>query len=130
MNTIMSDRVRKLVSATLIQPWTWPIITAPKVQLSSLSSEPVIASKKPFKVELVGGKRYSWCTCGHSKKQPFCDGTHKTKAQGLMPLRFIPEKDSKAWLCGCKYTANPPYCDGTHKQEFIQSALFPENTDS
>uniref|UniRef100_A0A8C8JGA4 Iron-binding zinc finger CDGSH type domain-containing protein n=1 Tax=Oncorhynchus tshawytscha TaxID=74940 RepID=A0A8C8JGA4_ONCTS len=100
------------------------------VQLSSLSSEPVIASKKPFKVELVGGKRYSWCTCGHSKKQPFCDGTHKTKAQGLMPLRFIPEKDSKAWLCGCKYTANPPYCDGTHKQEFIQSALLPENSDS
>uniref|UniRef100_A0A673W8P5 Iron-binding zinc finger CDGSH type domain-containing protein n=1 Tax=Salmo trutta TaxID=8032 RepID=A0A673W8P5_SALTR len=100
------------------------------IQLSSLSSEPVIASKKPFKVELVGGKRHSWCTCGHSKKQPFCDGTHKTKAQGLMPLRFVPEKDSKAWLCGCKYTANPPYCDGTHKQEFIQSALLPENTDS
>lgn len=31
INTIISGRVRKLVSATLIQPWIWPIITAPKV---------------------------------------------------------------------------------------------------
>ncbi|XP_041694560.1 CDGSH iron-sulfur domain-containing protein 3, mitochondrial [Coregonus clupeaformis] len=130
MNTIISGRVRKLVSATLIQPWILPIITAPKVQLSTLPTEPVIAAKKPFKVELIGGKRHSWCACGHSKKQPFCDGAHKTKAQGLIPLRFVPEKDSKAWLCGCKYTANPPYCDGTHKQEFIQSALLPVNTHS
>lgn len=41
----------------------------PQVQLSTLPPAPVIPSKKPFKVELVGGKRYSWCTCGHSKKQ-------------------------------------------------------------
>lgn len=41
----------------------------PQVQLSTLPPEPVIPSKKPFKVELIGGKRYSWCTCGHSKKQ-------------------------------------------------------------
>lgn len=41
----------------------------PQVHLSTLPPEPVIPSKKPFKVELVGGKRYSWCTCGHSKKQ-------------------------------------------------------------
>uniref|UniRef100_A0A8C7IQ24 Iron-binding zinc finger CDGSH type domain-containing protein n=1 Tax=Oncorhynchus kisutch TaxID=8019 RepID=A0A8C7IQ24_ONCKI len=57
---------------------------------STLSTESVIASKKPFKAELVCGKRHSWCTCGHREKQPFCDGTHKAK------------------LCGCKYTANPP----------------------
>ncbi|KAM8773378.1 uncharacterized protein AB9X84_015886 [Acanthopagrus schlegelii] len=100
------------------------------VSLSTLPPEPVIPSKKPFKVELVGGKRYSWCTCGHSKKQPFCDGAHKTKAQGLMPLRFIPEKDCTVWLCGCKYTNNPPYCDGTHKQDFIVSAPLHEQTDS
>lgn len=40
-----------------------------QVHFSSLPPEPVIPSKKPFKVELLGGKRYSWCTCGHSKKQ-------------------------------------------------------------
>ncbi|XP_046900045.1 CDGSH iron-sulfur domain-containing protein 3, mitochondrial-like isoform X2 [Hypomesus transpacificus] len=101
-----------------------------QAQLSTLPSEPVIASKKPLKVDLVGGKRYSWCTCGHSKKQPFCDGAHKTKAEGLVPLRFVPEQDSTAWLCGCKYTNNPPYCDGTHKQDFIKSAQIPEQTNS
>uniref|UniRef100_A0A3B5LVA4 Iron-binding zinc finger CDGSH type domain-containing protein n=1 Tax=Xiphophorus couchianus TaxID=32473 RepID=A0A3B5LVA4_9TELE len=87
------------------------------------------APKKPIKVELVGGKRYSWCTCGYSRKQPFCDGTHKTRAQGMKGLRFVPEKDSTVWLCGCKHTNNPPYCDGTHKQDFIVSAPLHEYTD-
>lgn len=58
--------------------------------------------------------------------QPFCDGTHKTKAQGLSPLRFVPEKDTTVWLCGCKYTNNRPYCDGTHKLDFIISAPLHE----
>ncbi len=40
-----------------------------QVHFSTLPPQPVIPSKRPFKVELVGGKRYSWCTCGHSKKQ-------------------------------------------------------------
>ncbi|XP_029362404.1 CDGSH iron-sulfur domain-containing protein 3, mitochondrial isoform X1 [Echeneis naucrates] len=132
-----------------------PATATPKVQLSTLPPEPVIPSKKPFKVELLGGKRYSWCTCGYSKKQvkfilklsitqykalcflwynlyfqPFCDGAHKLKAQGLSPLRFVPETDSTAWLCGCKYTNNPPYCDGTHKQDFIISATLHKETES
>ncbi|XP_072239828.1 CDGSH iron-sulfur domain-containing protein 3, mitochondrial-like isoform X1 [Leuresthes tenuis] len=101
-----------------------------QVSLSTIPPEPVIPSKKPFKVELVGGKRHSWCTCGHSRKQPFCDGAHKTRAPGLSPLRFVPEKDSTVWLCGCKHTNNPPYCDGTHKQDFILSAALHEHTDS
>ena len=29
----------------------------------------VIAAKEPFQVELVEGKKYSWCKCGLSKKQ-------------------------------------------------------------
>ena len=28
-----------------------------------------IYDKKPFKMELEAGKRYSWCTCGKSKNQ-------------------------------------------------------------
>ncbi|XP_008404859.1 CDGSH iron-sulfur domain-containing protein 3, mitochondrial [Poecilia reticulata] len=102
---------------------------APKVDLSTAPPKSVIPSKKPIKVELVGGKRYSWCTCGYSRKQPFCDGTHKTKAEGMKGLRFVPEKDSTVWLCGCKHTNNSPYCDGTHKQDFIASAPLHEYTD-
>ncbi|KAI9527969.1 hypothetical protein NQZ68_026011 [Dissostichus eleginoides] len=123
MNTLVTKIDYKWISLTLRNPW----ITASK--LSTLPTEPVIPSKKPLRVELLGGKRYSWCTCGHSKKQPFCDGAHKFKAQGLSPLRFFPEKDCTVWLCCCKYTNNPPYCDGTHKQDFIVSAPLHEHTD-
>ena len=38
---------------------------------------PIIAAKHPFKVEVKAGQKYSWCSCGASKKQPFCDGLHK-----------------------------------------------------
>ncbi|XP_020507965.1 CDGSH iron-sulfur domain-containing protein 3, mitochondrial [Labrus bergylta] len=115
------------IRLTLGQHWITALVSS---KLSTIPPEPVIPSKKPFKVELVGGKRYSWCSCGHSKKQPFCDGAHKTKAQGLSPLRFVPEKDSTVWLCGCKYTNNQPYCDGTHKQDFIVSAPLHGQTNS
>ncbi|CAJ1053061.1 CDGSH iron-sulfur domain-containing protein 3%2C mitochondrial-like [Xyrichtys novacula] len=129
MNTLVTRLELKWTSLTLGQPWIM-LSAVSKVQLSTLPPEPVIPSKKPLKVELVGGKRYSWCTCGYSKKQPFCDGAHKLKAQGFSPLRFVPEKDCTVWLCGCKYTNNPPYCDGTHKQEFVVSAPLYEPTDS
>lgn len=34
----------------------------------------VIYDKKPFKMALLANKKYSWCLCGKSKGQPFCDG--------------------------------------------------------
>jgi CDGSH-type Zn-finger protein len=39
-------------------------------------SNPNIAQKGPYVVEVQEGKKYFWCACGLSKKQPFCDGTH------------------------------------------------------
>ena len=39
-------------------------------------AEPMIAQKAPFAVELAPGD-YWWCQCGQSKRQPFCDGSHK-----------------------------------------------------
>ncbi|CAG5945104.1 unnamed protein product [Menidia menidia] len=86
--------------------------------------EPVIPSKKPFKVDVIGGKRYSWCSCGHSRKQPFCDGAHRSQAPGLSPLRFVPERDATLWLCGCKRTRTPPHCDGSHKLDLVVSAAL------
>ena len=75
-------------------------------------SDPIIAQKKPFIVELEEGKKYWWCACGRSKSQPFCDGSHK--GTGIEPLGFEADKTGKRGLCGCKRSANPPYCDGTH----------------
>ena len=77
-------------------------------------SKPIIAQKKPAKVELEKGETYYWCRCGRSKNQPFCDGSHK--GTGLSPLEFKPDKSGEVFLCRCKGTADAPYCDGTHNR--------------
>uniref|UniRef100_A0A8W7PX84 Iron-binding zinc finger CDGSH type domain-containing protein n=1 Tax=Anopheles coluzzii TaxID=1518534 RepID=A0A8W7PX84_ANOCL len=82
----------------------------------------VVYDKKPFRMELEEGKRYSWCLCGRSKGQPLCDGTHKLVQYKITqrPIRFQVEKSGTYWLCNCKQTKNRPFCDGTHKCEEVQ----------
>ena len=74
---------------------------------------PIIAARSPARVELEKGRRYVWCRCGRSQKQPFCDGSHRTTK--LTPLEFTADKSETVYLCRCKGTGNPPFCDGTHK---------------
>jgi len=74
---------------------------------------PIVAQKAPYSHEVAAGKTYYWCACGHSAKQPFCDGSHKTV--GLAPTPFVAQKSATAYLCGCKQSKNAPYCDGTHQ---------------
>ncbi len=38
---------------------------------------PAVPQKSPYKVIVEEDKTYFWCACGLSKKQPFCDGSHK-----------------------------------------------------
>ena len=77
-------------------------------------SNPVIADNKPVKVSLAKGEEYHFCTCGRSKSQPFCDGSHV--GTSFTPKVVVAEEDGDAYLCACKHTNNRPYCDGTHKQ--------------
>lgn len=77
-------------------------------------SEPRRAQNTPFMKDLPAGE-YSWCACGLSKTQPFCDGSHRETT--FMPVRFTikPRREPETvWLCGCKQTRTPPFCDGTH----------------
>jgi CDGSH-type Zn-finger protein len=74
--------------------------------------DPVAAQKSPYEFEVTAGKKYFWCACGRSAKQPFCDGSHKDT--GNTPVVFEPEKTETVYFCGCKATGNKPFCDGTH----------------
>jgi CDGSH-type Zn-finger protein len=76
-------------------------------------SEPVVASKSPYPVDVEAGKAYWWCQCGLSKSQPFCDGTHKGGA--FAPVKYQAAAAGKVWFCGCKHSAKAPLCDGSHK---------------
>ncbi|NCO04161.1 MAG: CDGSH iron-sulfur domain-containing protein [Alphaproteobacteria bacterium] len=84
--------------------------------MSDSPSQVKIAAKYPVEVELEKGKLYSFCTCGHSSKQPFCDGAHREKAPDYKSFKFEAEKDGKVWLCQCKQTGGQPFCDGAHKK--------------
>ncbi|CDH52902.1 hypothetical protein RO3G_00581 [Lichtheimia corymbifera JMRC:FSU:9682] len=78
--------------------------------------EPVFVQPKPYKVHLESGKEYYWCTCGQSKNQPFCDGTHR--GGPFKPKKITVDESKDYFLCGCKYTHNPEgFCDGTHRKE-------------
>lgn len=77
-------------------------------------NKPIIADNKPIKVALKKDVNYVFCTCGHSKTQPFCDGAHA--GTGFRPHFFKAEETADAYLCACKNTSNTPFCDGTHKK--------------
>jgi len=74
---------------------------------------PKVAAKVPIRVEIEKGKKYAWCTCGLSDKQPFCNGAHK--GTEFKPLVFEAEETKTASFCQCKATKNPGFCDGSHK---------------
>ena len=72
----------------------------------------VVAATVPFAVEVEEGKKYFWCTCGRSAKQPFCDGSHKDT--DFTPLMWEADSSGTKYFCGCKATDRQPFCDGSH----------------
>ena len=70
------------------------------------------AADSPFMVKVEEGKTYYWCSCGLSKTQPLCDGSHKDTS--FTPVKYVAERNKKEIMCGCKQTKKPPYCDGSH----------------
>ncbi|EKX35327.1 hypothetical protein GUITHDRAFT_165992 [Guillardia theta CCMP2712] len=70
------------------------------------------ASKFPVYVKVEEGKQYYYCTCGRSKNQPWCDGSHSgTKFQ---PMAWTAPKTGSVRFCRCKSTKTPPLCDYSH----------------
>ena len=74
----------------------------------------MIADFNPVKASLEAGKEYFYCTCGRSKSQLFCDGSHE--GTSFTPLAFTAKATTQKWFCACKHTKRPPYCDGSHQK--------------
>jgi CDGSH-type Zn-finger protein len=71
-----------------------------------------IAQRGPMAVEVEAGKTYYWCSCGESKRQPFCDGSHQGST--FAPNAYTTDKSGTAYFCACKQSDSPPLCDGSH----------------
>ena len=67
---------------------------------------------EPIRSEVKKGNNYFWCSCGKSKKQPFCDGSHV--GTDFQPLKYLAEQNEVKFFCTCKRTKNQPFCDGSH----------------
>ena len=81
--------------------------------MSKGQNAPIPARYKPYYYKPVAGKTYLWCSCGRSRSQPFCDGSHK--GTGFEPVRYTAtEADREVLFCGCKHTGSRPFCDGAH----------------
>ncbi len=75
-------------------------------------TKPEIPMRVPCVLDVQPGT-YAWCSCGRSKKQPYCDGSHA--GTGFAPrIEQIAEARKVAW-CGCKQSKTKPFCDGSHK---------------
>lgn len=77
-------------------------------------NQPTVPQKSPCPVKVEAGKTYYWCSCGQSKGQPFCDGSHK--GTGFSPTAYKAETAGTVYFCGCKHSKNGALCDGSHKQ--------------
>lgn len=78
----------------------------------SESQAPQIAQKAPYPIDVEAGKKYFWCACGQSSRQPFCDGSHE--GTRFTPLSWTAPEDKRVFFCGCKHTGGVPLCDGAH----------------
>jgi CDGSH-type Zn-finger protein len=70
---------------------------------------------EPIAIRVEAGKIYSWCSCGLTEKEPFCDSNHK-KVIGT-PYRSVKvmfREEQEVFLCRCRRTRTPPFCDDSH----------------
>ncbi len=76
---------------------------------------PRIAECEPMVIKVQPGKVYSWCSCGLSVTQPFCDNMHRNiEGTPYRSIKVMFEKEEEIYFCRCKHTRTPPFCDDTH----------------
>ena len=78
-------------------------------------ANPVSSQNGPYKAQVEKDKTYFWCSCGLSKKQPFCDNSHNKEGH-FKPIKYVAKSDKEVWFCGCRRTKHQPFCDGSHSK--------------
>jgi CDGSH-type Zn-finger protein len=78
-----------------------------------------VARHFPYSYKVEKGKTYSWCACGLSKTQPFCDGSH-IKEGIFEPIQYTATETKTVKFCGCKFSQTKPICDKTHVELLIR----------
>ncbi len=76
---------------------------------------PMCAQKGAYEVQVKEGEKYSWCTCGRSTTQPYCDDKSH-EGTSFKPHEFTARFTGPVEICGCKSTKTPPFCDGAHEK--------------
>jgi CDGSH iron-sulfur domain-containing protein 3 len=76
---------------------------------------PKTAACEPAIIKVQPGKVYSWCTCGLTATEPFCDNTHRNiDGGGYRSIKVVFDKEEEVFFCQCKTTKTPPFCDDSH----------------
>lgn len=56
-------------------------------------------TKKFTKLDVISGKSYFLCQCGHSANFPLCDGSHKNTS--FSPEKYVATSNTSVSVCGC-----------------------------
>ncbi|HYM80455.1 MAG TPA: CDGSH iron-sulfur domain-containing protein [Candidatus Limnocylindria bacterium] len=77
--------------------------------MSAERAAPLSPREGPYEIEEPPGP-VAWCSCGRSRYQPYCDGSHGDS--GYDPVIVEIAQPGLVRWCGCKRTTTPPFCDG------------------
>lgn len=116
------------MSAKPVNPWDYSdefgyVTEDGKIRIFGFAEQPPaqltpgrVARRRPADVTLKPG-RYSWCTCGYSESQPFCDHAHRNTEPptNRKSYKFQVLEEATVKLCLCKKTKQPPFCDCAHQ---------------
>jgi CDGSH-type Zn-finger protein len=85
---------------------------------------PKMAICEPAEVKVEPGKIYSWCSCGLTATEPFCDSNHKNiEGTPFRSVKVVFDKAEEVFFCQCKQTKTPPFCDDSHKKFGVGSGV-------
>ena len=75
-------------------------------------SDPVIAQKSPYPVEVVEEKSTFGVLAAKALVNPFA--MDLTRGTDFLPQTYTASANRTLYFCGCKHTKGAPLCDGAH----------------